>query len=345
MSFGRIKVNSTVLNDAAKVFFEISIGRNMIKNDDFKGIEHLKKALDLALGILHPTGIIEASNLISWYGLNYDIDESLEYGQKALYWSGWFYEIPRFHVFDTLFVVMDKVKSQGLAELSKDLVLLYESISEEQQDHYKQTLKQARNLLGLSRYDIDGTMTRFLRRLMKNNGTNLNISRMQIYNILNRKVKQIRGATIRKIIKYIGIKNFKIDSLPLPFVIEIAKMKNGLENEIDSIIEGNFSLDPYVEARRDLEIEFLKRMPDHVKEKFIKAYLELGKDEKSIIDRFARDYIRYDIRWGMRVDVPNSMKKYTQAFHFKETPVALAYWALDTQKEREKLLEVLEKFE
>ncbi len=65
---------------------------------------------------------------------------------------------------------------------------------------------------------------------------------------------------------------------------------------------------------------------------------------KSIIDRFARDYIRYDIRWGMRVKISDSMKKYAKAFHFKKTPAALAYYALSTQKEREKLLEVLEKF-
>ena len=84
-------------------------------------------------------------------------------------------------------------------------------------------------------------------------------------------------------------------------------------------------------------------MPKRIRERFIQRYLTLDDEEKEIIDRFARDYVRYDIRWGMRVKMPDEMEKYTKSFHLKKIPTALAYFALDDEKERKRLVNTLEK--
>ena len=101
---------------------------------------------------------------------------------------------------------------------------------------------------------------------------------------------------------------------------------------------------PFVQARKDLARQFLKRIPKRIRERFIQRYLTLNDEEKEIIDRFARDYTRYDIHLGMRVRISDEMEKYAKAFHLKKIPTALAYFGLDGEKERNKLVEVLENF-
>ncbi|MGC8590091.1 MAG: hypothetical protein ACP5LY_05770, partial [Athalassotoga sp.] len=182
---------------------------------------------------------------------------------------------------------------------------------------------------------------RFLRKINKEHALDAFITRKQTYNLLHSKVKNIRGDTIRRILKGIDIKDFQMDSLPSPFWIEFIKMKDGLEDGIDAVVNGRQTLDPYVKARLDLEREFLGRIPDRAKENFIKVYLNLDKDERRVIDRFARDYIRYNIRWGIRIEVPNEMEEYVKLFHLKRMPAALAYWSYDDKKGRERLVRVL----
>ncbi len=139
-------------------------------------------------------------------------------------------------------------------------------------------------------------------------------------------------------------KEIELSKLPKGFACEIAKKKMGLQDGIESIINDQKSLDPFVQARKDLARKCLERMPKRTRERFIQRYLTLNDEEKEIIDRFARDYTRYDIRWGMRVKMPDEMEKYAKSFHLKKIPTALAYFALDDEKERDKLVEVLENF-
>ena len=72
--------------------------------------------------------------------------------------------------------------------------------------------------------------------------------------------------------------------------------------------------------------------------------LAMDEEEKKIIDRFARDYIRYNIKWGMRIAVPDEMKDLIQSFHLKKRPASLGYWALDDEKDRKRLVDVLRRF-
>lgn len=134
-------------------------------------------------------------------------------------------------------------------------------------------------------------------------------------------------------------------AFPYEFASELSKMKTDLADGIDSVVNGMpKSLDPYVEARRDLEREFLERMPKRARDGFVETYMKAGGEERAFVDRFARNYIRYDRKWEMRVALPDEMKGYADLFHFKKTPTALSYYVLDTSYERKMLLEILEGF-
>ncbi len=109
---------------------------------------------------------------------------------------------------------------------------------------------------------------------------------------------------------------------------------------VNSMIQAH----PFIQARKDLANEFLERMPRRTRERFIQGYLTLDEKEREVIDRFSRDYIRYDIRWGMRIKIPKEMERYAKSLRLKKTPAALAYWALDEERKRTKLVEVLGKF-
>ena len=343
---GKFHMDGSCLNDSAKAFIEINVGRNLIRNGNVDGLEHFKKALVLAKSIPHPSGMITSLNALAWYGLKYYSDEAVYYAKEALYWMGWYYEKPKLYVFDTTLEIVKRIQDISLYHVAKDFIFLYELSTDEERKKYKKRLTQAKRILSTTFYKSDGKIRRFLRKINKTRSLEEIISRREVFNLLHSKVKNIRGETIRKIISanYETIKDTDFPKLPGGFACEIVKKEEDLQDGIDSVINGQKNLDPFVQARKDLARQFLERIPKRPREMFIQRYLTLSDDEKSIIDRFARDYIRYDIRWGMRVKISDSMKKYAKAFHFKKTPAALAYYALNTQKEREKLLEVLEKF-
>jgi len=91
--------------------------------------------------------------------------------------------------------------------------------------------------------------------------------------------------------------------------------------------------------RKAAVLHFLNRIPNEGKKKI---YLSEG--ERLVIERFMRNYIRYNKRWRFRVKLPQEMEIYVDKFHFKKTPGALAYYTFNKKREKEKLVEVLEKF-
>ncbi len=344
---GKFHVDGNCLSDSAKAFLEINIGRNLIRNGDVNGLEHFKKALDIAKSIPHPSGIITSLNALAWYGKEYDLDEANLYAKESLHWMGWYFENMRLYVFDTALEVLNESQDNSIYEIAKDFIFLYEISPDEERKKYKKRFTQAKRMLSTTFYKSDGKTRRLLRRMNKQKSLGkVDISRKEIFNLLHSKVKSIRGETIRKIISTNSefFKEIELSKLPKGFACEIAKEKVGLQDGIESIINDQKSLDPFVQARKDLTMKYLERMPKRIRERFIQRYLTLDDEEKEIIDRFARDYIRYDIHWGMRAKMPEEMEKYAKAFHLKKIPTALAYFGLDDEKERDKLVEVLENF-
>jgi hypothetical protein len=339
---GKFKLDNRHISDSANIFFEMNKGRKLIKDGNKEGLENFKNALKIATKIYHPSGIVTALNALCWYGMKYNLDQALEYGKEALYSAGMYFEGANIlYAFDTVIEMMNNTSDIAFTEISRDFVELYEKAPENIKKRYKKAKRLAEDTLNGSFYHIDGKIKRFLRKINKEYALDAFITRKQVYNILHSKVKSIRGETIRRILKRIDIKDFQVDSLPSPFWIEFIKMKDGLDDGIDAVINERQTLDPYVKARLDLEREFLGRMPEHIKENFIKAYLNLDEDERHVIDRFARDYIRYDIKWGMRIEVPDEMEEYVKVFHLKRMSAALAYWSYDDEKGRKKFVRTL----
>ncbi len=346
-SLGKFKLNDRSMSDPAKIFFEMNIGRRLIRAGNKKGLDNFKDALEIARKIYHPSGIVSALNALSWYERNYDVDQALKYGKDALYNAGLYFEGANIlYVFDTVLEVMDKVSDYALAEISRDFVQLYKKAPTNIKNRYRETRKRADNIMRNSIYTLDGKTKRFLRKVNKGYALDEIISRKQVYNILHSKVKNIRGETIRKIISKNPelFKEIEPSKLPEGFISEMAKKKENFQDGIDAVINERQTLDPFIQARKDLAKAYLKRMPKRMRKRFIQKYIAMDEEKKKIIDRFARDYIRYDIRWSMRVSVPDEMKNLIQSFHLKKIPASLGYWALDDEEEREKLVDVLKRF-
>lgn len=118
---------------------------------------------------------------------------------------------------------------------------------------------------------------------------------------------------------------------------------------------------PFFQARKDLAKMFIKKMPKMAKEIFIKRYIEMYanrpfivENNRKAIDRFVRDYIRYDIKWGISLKSVISLQchlsqctqleRIIQIFHLKKTPAILAYYALENENEKKRLLRMFKKF-
>ncbi|WP_036225327.1 hypothetical protein [Mesoaciditoga lauensis] len=344
---GKISKENKNFNDSAKAFLEINIGRNLIRNEKKEGLKHFRKAFELARTIPHPSGMATSANALAWYGKKYNMDEATRYTKEALYWLGWYFENPRLYVFDTALEVLNEANDVSFYEVAKDFIFLYESSPKEEKKKYKKRYAQAKRILSTTFYKSDGKMRIFLRKLNKQKYLErANISKMEIYNLLHSKVKNIRGETIRKIITKNPelFKEIELSKLPEGLICEMAKKKEELQDGIDAVINERQTLDPFIQARKDLAKAYLERISKRIRDEFVQKYITMDEGEKKIIDRFVRDYVRYDIRWGMRVNVPNEMKDLIQSFHFKKIPASLSYWTLDDEEKREKLVNVLKRF-
>ncbi len=344
---GRFSRDGRYLGVSGKIFLDINVGRNLIRNGSTEGFKYFRDAFDLAFEIPHPTGMISALNSIAWNGMDYDTELAVRSVRKALYYLGYYQEISKFfYVFDTAFAVMKKSGDPSLFEVSKDLLDLYEKLSPDMKRTFKKTSIEAKKLLESSEYVIDRKTAGFIKKLVKSRDS-VGVSDAEIRNIANGKITKMRGETVRKIIAHTDLeRNAESGRTPEAFLLEFAKRKEGILDGMDSVMTGMpKSLDPYVEARRDLEREFLQRMPKQIRKRFTDIYMKMNAEEKAIADRFARDYVRYDRKWETRIKLPESMRECVAFFRFKKTPVAFAYYALDASSERNRLLEVLAKFE
>ncbi len=343
----KINLDSDYMSKSAKAYIEMNMGRGLVKNGSIEeGLIHFERAYKLAKEAKHPSAMIDALNLLAWYGIKYDLDDATNYAKEALYNAGYFFEMINPAIFDTTIEVMKSTNDLSLFEVSRDFLQMYDKLPTEFRRKYKKRFTQAKRMLSTTFYKSDGKTRRLLRRMNKQKSLGkVDISYQEIFNLLHSKVKSIRGETIRKIISKNPefFKEIELSKLPKGFACEIAKKKIGLQDGIESIINVQKSLDPFIQARKDLVVKYLERMPKRIRERFIQRYLTLDDEEKEIIDRFARDYVRYDIRWGMRVKMPDEMEKYTKSFHLKKIPTALAYFALDDEKERKRLVNTLEK--
>ncbi len=118
---------------------------------------------------------------------------------------------------------------------------------------------------------------------------------------------------------------------------------------------------PFFQARKDLAQKFIKRMSNISRDIFIERYVKMYanrpfivENDREAIDKFVRNYIRYDIKWGINLRSVKStqsdhtqrrpLERFIQIFHLRKMPAVLAYYALENENEKKRLLRVLKKF-
>lgn len=98
------------------------------------------------------------------------------------------------------------------------------------------------------------------------------------------------------------------------------------------------NIHPFLKARQELAQSYLEKMSVSNRQKFISFYVKENEEGRQIIDKFVRNYIRYDINWEAHVDVPKEIKRYVEFFHLKKLPASLAVWAFEKKRDRTVIL-------
>jgi len=100
---------------------------------------------------------------------------------------------------------------------------------------------------------------------------------------------------------------------------------------------------PYIEGRKAVVRKAIDRMGKKKKEDFIHGYIELEEEDRKLLDRFLRNYGRYDgIRFGMRIDGPERVRAFAKRYRLKIQPCFIAYWCEEDGRTRRKLERILE---
>ncbi|ANQ53544.1 XRE family transcriptional regulator [Thermosipho sp. 1070] len=102
---------------------------------------------------------------------------------------------------------------------------------------------------------------------------------------------------------------------------------------------------PYVEGRKTAVRKAVDRMGVKKLGEFIRRYIELDEYDRKLLDRFMRNYGRYDgIRFGMRVNGSEVVRGFAKKYRLEIQPTLLAYWCEDDKRVRGRLERILNSF-
>ncbi|AIY87038.1 MULTISPECIES: tetratricopeptide repeat protein [unclassified Thermotoga] len=287
---GRIKPEAHYLEKTSYAFILIGKARYMARTGNVKeAIESYEKALKILQKIPHPPGIITCLNDMAWYKKEKDPEKAKDMAEEALYWNGYFFDVPRFYALDTLFEIQRTTSDPAIVETARLIVIASEGLK----DNANDLLKKARRLclrLNNSLYKNTKSLQRFLKRnttSIKYLSEMTGIARNRLSDILNGKTQKIRGETLRKIAK--ALEKSNILSFPAPLLNEWVKLK----------IEENFSASlreiktKILEERQILFLATYMALLDRKflsrKERLKKAYTLL-EDIESFADFMAKDH-------------------------------------------------------
>ncbi len=232
------------ISPSTKLFLLIGKARKEIKEGRIeKGVSYYQKGLQIATKIPHPTGIITCCNDISWYLINEKPFKSLYYAEKGVYYLSYYFEDPKinFYVLDTIFNIEKKLNYYKIFE-TREIIGIYKD------DDFVKS-KYSNLLNEIKKFDVNFNKNLYknslkLRNYLKKQIKNINktskltkISRNKLNNILNRKTKNIRGDTIRKLIN--GL-NINIDNnIPNEIFSEIIKIRidQNFKNSVEYLKE------------------------------------------------------------------------------------------------------------
>ncbi|WGS64011.1 hypothetical protein [Marinitoga aeolica] len=387
------------LDPSTEVFITLGKARKKIKEKDYKKAwEYFKKSYELSKTIPHRIGLINSLNDWSWYLKDFDLEKSRKLSKKLMYYMGYYFENNENHfgLFDTFFEI-NKENIESLYSYAPIVNHYWEKLPEKGKRNSKENYKSMFNILRKFIMSEKSTYenTEELRDYLKNYITNLsetskkvNISRKSLSAILNGKVKEIKGDTLKKII--LGLNIVPDINSPEAIINEYGKiyMEKSFRESIEKLEKMSFEErkkifvnsyiacvykpkmnliqlknlefyddfyikwfiiemvkgNEFLNSRKNLVNHFFEKMKRSKYEEFLTKYFELNKKERQIMDEFIRNYSRYDIKWNIRIELPEFLRSFTEKFSLKKMPVSLAYWYYEKGSDRRKLLNILNKF-
>ncbi|MBM7560302.1 hypothetical protein [Marinitoga litoralis] len=387
------------LDPSTEIFITLGKAREKIKEEEYsEAWKYFERSLILSKKTPHRMGIITGLNDWSWYLKDFDLEKSKQLSHELMFYSGYYFEEMenRFGVFDTFFEV-NKGDIETLFLYSNIIYYFYHKLPESGKRNSKENYESMFNIIRKFIISEKSTYinTEELRNCIKNNIANISeaskkihVSRKSLSGIINGKVLEIKGDTLKKILLGLNMvpdinspeaiineygkiyieKAFKesVNKLEKMNVeerkrlffntyiaciykpkIDIVQIKNlnfvddfSIKWFIIEMIKGN----EFINARKNLVDHFFSKMNKSAYNEFINIYYDLNKNEKEYMDVYIRNYSRYDIKWNIRIEIPDFLRNFVEKYSLKKMPATLAYWYYESGFERKKLLNVIEKF-
>lgn len=108
------------------------------------------------------------------------------------------------------------------------------------------------------------------------------------------------------------------------------------KEEIICFLSGFSHLHPFLEARRDQALAFLKELPSGIRRNFLNLYFSLKEEDREQLDLFMRNYSRYK-KLRMRVRVSGDLKDVVRSLRLSGSAFFLALWAFEKEEKRKRV--------
>jgi hypothetical protein len=186
-------------------------------------------SLHYSLPIPHPTGILAALNDLAWYSRKQAPSFALALAEQAAYLVGEYFEdLPHSaFVLDTLFELQAAAEDPKLLQ-TVEVFVTFQHMSAQVARRYAERLVLCKRLLPdyrCSRYPNEPNLQRALRLGMASvseASRRSGVERARLSQILNGRVGEVRGDTLRRLIKGLALIPGPLKS-PLPLLVEWSK--------------------------------------------------------------------------------------------------------------------------
>jgi hypothetical protein len=102
---------------------------------------------------------------------------------------------------------------------------------------------------------------------------------------------------------------------------------------------------PYIEGRKATLRKVFDRIGEKTLSEFVENYVDLEEDEKALIDRFLRNYGRYDgVRFNIRLKGPDEVREFAKKYHLKIQPLFAAFWCEEDGRVRKRLEKMMKRW-
>lgn len=204
------------MDPATEVFIDLGRGRKRIKEKEYsEAWKYFERSLILSKNIPHRIGIVSSLNNWSWYLKEFDLENAIKLSNELMYYMGYYFENNEKHfgLFDTFFEI-NKGKIESLYLYAPIINYYWERLPEKGKRNSKESYDSMFNILGKFIISEKSTYenTEELRDYLKNYITNVsetskkvNVSRKSLSSIINGKVLEIKGDTLKKILLGLNI--------------------------------------------------------------------------------------------------------------------------------------------